>query len=45
MYRNKFLKAIFNDKQEMVCPDARACSLSVCLAVPFGVCQLKARRK
>ena len=45
MYRNKFLKAIFNDKQEMVCPDARACLLSVCLAVPFGVCQLKARRK
>ena len=35
MYKNKFLKAVFNDKQEMVCPDAGACLLSVCLEVPF----------
>ena len=35
MYRIKFLKAVFNDKQEMVCPDAGACLLSVCLEVPF----------
>lgn len=34
MFRNKFLKAIISDKQEMLRPD------TICLlALPFGVCQ------